>query len=611
MSKSKNSKKQIEGNIDKKWLLLPLQFILIVLPLILRLYQSVSGYSAYPWHSAEDAYVDVFLHGKMVAFQLVAAITLGLVVYKVIKMEKETRKRSFLRFIPMFIYLGMVILSTVCSEHPGYAWSGAMDAKEPFGVLAGYVIVVFYAYLVIETMEDVARITGAAVIGSACMALIGILQTMGKDPLAMEAVQRLFAGNKFIDTYGPLQTSVAKGIAYGTLFNSNYVGTYVAMYAPLLLIGFVMYKQVWKKVACGLSFVGLLIMLFASQSRTGLIAVIAVAVVLLIFLSRKVWQYWYLVIPGVTFLVMSFLLIDTYRDNLLTNRLKQMFAVEVSDKDVVAVDTTENGVRVIGRDTEYMVRMLVSDGDVIYKAFEKDKGLEVSYEEDKSYAYFTLSTGEEVAIQTAMFADNYAFGLNINGRNFYFTNQLVAGNYKYINDYGRLDECIAADNAFPGYEAVASGRGYAWGRSIPLLWSNFIVGSGPDTFAVEFPQNDYVARYQSGFAHIIFTRPHNFYLQMGVQTGTISLIAFLVFYVWYFVDSCRRYFARKFERVEEWMGFALFLSSIGFIASGLANDSLIVVTPIFYVMLGAGMAINYKLCPLNRKEKAKKEEGLE
>lgn len=609
MSKIKNRKKQERRSEKKRWLLFPLQFILVMLPLFLKAYVFESGYSAYQWHSAEDRYVDVFLHGKMVVFTIVGILTLGLVIFKLKQMKKEDRKKSLLRFLPLFIYLGMVVLSAVCSEHPEYAFSGAMDAKEPFGVLAGYVIVAFYAYLVVDSIEDVTGLTGAAVIGSACMTLVGILQLLGKDPLTMEAVQRLFAGNKFIDTYGILTLNFPKGQAYGTLFNPNYTGTYVAMYAPLLLIGFVMYKQLWKKLASGLTFVGLLVMLFASQSRTGLISVIAVAAVLCVFLARGIWARWYLVIPGITFLVMSFSLLDTYRDNLLTNRLKQMFSVEKSDAQVLAVDTTENWVRVICRDTEYSVRLLASDGDVIYKAFENGEGLEVSYEEDKSYGYFTLSNGEEVAIRTAVFENYFAFGLNINGRDFYFTNQIVAGNYKYINQYGRLDECIAPDNVFPGYEAVASGRGYVWGRSIPLLWSNFIVGSGPDTFAVEFPQNDYVARCQSGFENIIFTRPHNFYLQMGVQTGTLSLLAFLVFYAWYFVDSCRRYFARKFERMEEWIGLAAFLSTIGFMASGLANDSLIVVTPVFYVILGMGIAINQKLCPVRTKEK--KEKGLE
>lgn len=607
MSQEKKQKNQVKQSKGWNWKLLPLQFVLCLLPLVLYLYTASSGYGVYPWHSVDDYYSDVFLHGKMIVFTVAAAVALGLAIYKIIKMDREQRRSSLICFLPMFVYMLFVILSTICSENLTYSVFGSMDAKEPVGVLLGYAIVAFYAFVAIDSMDDVNQITTAGVIGGTLMALVGVLQTIGKDPLLNEGIQRLFAGSKFINTYGPLQLNFPVGQAYGTLFNPNYVGTYVAMYVPLVLIGFVMNKKLWKKIVCGLTLVGLLVMLFASQSRTGLIAVVAVAVVMALFLGRKIWKYWYLIIPGVTFVVMAFSLLDTYRDNLLTNRLKQMFAIEKSSDPVLGVDTTGNGVRVVCEDTEYTVMMPVSSSGFAYVAFEGDEQKEVTYDENATYGYFTLNNGEVVAIQTAAYEDRYAFGLVINGRNFYFTNQIVAGNYKYISEYGRLDECIMADNLFYGYEAVASGRGYVWGRSIPLLLSNFIVGSGPDTFGIEFPQNDYVARYKSGFDNIIFTRPHNFYLQMGVQTGTISLIAFLVFYVIYVVASCRRYGFQKYESMEEWMGFAVFLSTVGFMASGFANDSLIVVTPIFYVLIGMGMAINHKLCPVKRKEEQTEE----
>jgi len=612
MSSVKKKKKQAEQVGSRNWRLLPLQLVLCVLPLVLYLHNAESsGYGSYPWHSEGDAFADVFLYGKMVVFMLLAAITLGLVIYKTVKMKKELRKAKLLRFLFLFIYAFFVILSTICSEEYAYSFFGSMDAMEPVGVLLGYVIVAFYAYLVIESVEDVNQVTMAGVVGAACMACLGVLQTLGKDPLATEGVQRLFAGGNFINTYGKLQLTFPVGQAYGTLFNPNYVGTYVAMYVPLVLVGFIINKSLWKKLACGLTFVGLMVMLFASQSRTGLISIVAVAVVAVVFLGRRIWKYWYLVIPGITFVVMAFSLLDTYRDNLLTNRLKQMFAIEKSDNPVLGVDTTGNGVRVVMKDTEYTVMMPVSGSSFAYVVFEGEEQKEVTYDENSSYGYVTLNNGEEIAIQTAVIEDRYGFGLQINGRDFYFTNQIVAGNYKYFNQYGRLDECIMAPNVFPGYEAVASGRGYVWGRSIPILLSNFIVGSGPDTFGIEFPQYDYVARYQSGFEDIIFTRPHNFFLQMGVQTGTLSLLAFLAFYAIYFVGSCRRYAFRKYTRMEEWIGLAMFLGTIGFMASGLANDSLIVVTPIYYVLLGAGMAMNEKLCPVIKKEKNSKETSEE
>lgn len=612
-NKNSGRKKKNPVHIENKWnwRLLPLQFVVALLPMVIYHFPKYSGYSVYSWNSIVDEYHDVFLHAKVIAFGITTAVVLILAALKLWKMNSEERKKSCKVFIPLFLYLGLVILSTICSTDLELSLYGAMEAQEPFFTLLGYVVVAFYAYLVLDSLEDVKYIVGAAVVGACLMASLGIMQTIGKDPLLTEGVQRLYVSSDFLKNYGMLTLATGERVAYGTLFNPNYVGTYVALYIPLLLVGFLIFKELWKKLICVTAFVGLLVMLFSSQSRTGLIAVFAVAVMLLVFLGREVWKRWYLVIPGVTFLVMAFLLIDTYRDNLLTNRLKEMFAIEKSETLVKGVDTTGNGVRVLYADTEFTVMMPISGDAYAYIVMENGEQREVTYDETGIYAYFTLSTGDEITIQTAVYEDEYAFGLNLDGRDYYFTNQIVVGNYKYINDYGRPDECTIPKNALQGYEKVASGRGYVWGRTIPLLWKNFIVGSGPDTFAIEFPQNDYVARYKSGFNNIIFTRPHNFYLQTGVQTGTLSLLALLVFYLIYFVGSCRRYMGRKFTKMEEWFGFAMFLSSVGFFASGFANDSLIVVTPVFYVLLGAGMAINHRFCPIEKKEKRMIEEGTE
>ena len=589
------------------WKLLPLQFILMVFPLIMHLYSGESGYGAYAWCSDDHSFVDVFLYGKMIVFEIVAVVMLGILIYCMVKMNAERRKQALRRFVPLFVYGGLVILSTICSENIEDSVAGAMSAWEPVGVLLGYVVAAIYAYVVVETTEDVRQLLGATVVGAGCMSVVGILQVAGKDPLLNETLQRLIIGAEDYDYGIRLKGMFTEGTAYVTLFNPNYVGTYVAMYLPLVVVGMFLFQKTWKKIVSAVMVLGLLIVLFASQSRTGIFSVIALAVAVVIFLQRKIFKYWYLLIPGVTLVIFSFRLFDTWQDNRLTNRIRDVFVIEPHGDPVLGVDTTGNGVRVVTQNTEYVVLMSVDSTGFYYVALEGKEQREVFYNDDKSYGYFTLSDGTQVEIQTAVFDSGYAFGLNINGKQMYFTNQQVVGNYKYINTIGKLDECVMAANVFPGYEDIASGRGYVWGRTIPLLTKYWLVGSGPDTFALTFPQNDYVARNR-GHENVIFTRPHNLYLQIGVQTGTVSLIAFLVFYVMYFAGSCRRYLFCRYTRKEEWMGLVLWFSTIGFMIAGFANDSLVVVTPMFYVILGTGSMVNQVLCPV---EKRNKEEEVE
>ena len=88
---------------------------------------------------------------------------------------------------------------------------------------------------------------------------------------------------------------------------------------------------------------------------------------------------------------------------------------------------------------------------------------------------------------------------------------------------------------FDSKPKLFSNRGYIWARTIPLLKDNIIVGSGPDTFVLEFPNYDYVNSAYVGFLNQIVTKPHNLYLQMAVQTGCVSAIAFIVFCLMYLV----------------------------------------------------------------------------
>lgn len=600
-------KQGIKTKGKRNWWLLPLEVILIFLPLVLGFHSEITGYGEYPWCEAGHTDTDMFLYQKMIVFSIITVVTLVALIWNIVKMKKEVRKKSFLTFLPLFIYLGFVILSTIASKDLNYSLKGAADQYEPFPVLFGYVVVIFYAYIMINTVEDVKQITEAALIGGFIMAVIGILQAMGIDPIMFPWVQRLYIDKEVLDMY-EIYSKFPSGQAYGTLYNPNYVGSYVALYFPLMLVGSLISKVLWKRLLYIATAFGLLIFLFASQSRTGLISIVVIVLVFLLFKSKEAVKRWYLVIPAITFVVLSFSLLDTYRDNLLSNRLKQMFAIEKSTADLKGIDTTGNAVRVVYKDTEFTVRMAVSETDFGYAVFEGEEQKKVTYSEYKQYAYFTLNNGEEITIQTAVYADYedaFGFVLTFNNRPYYFSNQIVMGDYKYLNEQQKVDECVIIENPLQGYESVASGRGYVFGRTFPLLSKYFFIGSGPDTFAITFPQNDYVARFQSGFGATFFTRPHNFYLQMGVQTGTLSLITFLVFLIMYIVGCCRRYFFKKFTRTEEWFGFALFLAVVGFMAVGFANDSLIVVSPMFYVLFGTGIAVNHKLCLVEKKERGK------
>lgn len=109
----------------------------------------------------------------------------------------------------------------------------------------------------------------------------------------------------------------------------------------------------------------------------------------------------------------------------------------------------------------------------------------------------------------------------------------LAAGYYYETEWGKADEMVEIPHAnFHGLEYLGNGRLYIWSRILPMLKHYILKGSGPDTFAEVFPQNDYVGKmiYAESTGRIM-ERAHNDFLAHWVQTGLLSLLALLLFYV--------------------------------------------------------------------------------
>ena len=96
---------------------------------------------------------------------------------------------------------------------------------------------------------------------------------------------------------------------------------------------------------------------------------------------------------------------------------------------------------------------------------------------------------------------------------------------------------------------------------------------------------------------MVVDKPHNLYLQIFMNEGGIALLAFLVMAGAYLVDSIRLYAWRKGHTLPEILGIANCLAIIGYLFAGFFNDSVVSVAPVFWILFGAGVALN----GLNRK----------
>jgi O-antigen ligase len=152
----------------------------------------------------------------------------------------------------------------------------------------------------------------------------------------------------------------------------------------------------------------------------------------------------------------------------------------------------------------------------------------------------------------------------------------------------------AASWGFKDRERLATNRGYLWSRTIPLLKDSIFLGNGSDTFALCFPQQDYVAKLKYyANPYMIADKPHNMYLQIAMNTGIVSLICVLIIFISYIVTSIKIIFNNNRTTVYSTLSLAAFLGNTAYMVTALFNDSLVSVAPVFWIMLGVGYAVNF------------------
>jgi hypothetical protein len=146
---------------------------------------------------------------------------------------------------------------------------------------------------------------------------------------------------------------------------------------------------------------------------------------------------------------------------------------------------------------------------------------------------------------------------------------------------------------FNGLYHFGSNRGYIWATTIPMLKDYIWKGAGPDCYCMVFPQNDYATRYSHSINpfFLIVDKPHDLFLQMWVNTGFFSMVAWLLMVAVYYVRVLKKGF--RFDCFEGFVQAGCFLGISGFLGCALFNDGSPSTMPLFYTVLGIGFALTY------------------
>jgi len=555
-------------------------------------------------------YFDLFVSGKLWVLAVTAIVIVFYCVGNWATSGKMPQLKLYLKRIPIvlsLVYLAFVFISAL---RPGFlhtSWFGTMDRQEGAIMWLLYFVVFAAAMFYVRDIKHTKPILWGLAFSSIIMGLVGFSQLIDRNLLATNFAMRMITLGVGVDSL-----THSFEIAHGTLYNPNTYGKYTAMVAPILLLGGIVYEgKIYTKIAMLAGGALMLIGIFASGSLGGLIGIISATGVLVVtyvcyfFKSREGKQGAKAagIFVGAAMIIAAALMFVAplnYRFTTLLARLQEAAAAET--------DTHER---------------FDFEGDSVFAYRGQSKLLSVTvHSVDNNEISFTVRDGANIeiapdSVTAAQERTIYVFyvpelgPLNIqrvqnhflldtarqlNPFLLHFDNGTIYGvGHRGLNTID-FSEPIPAWG-FAGRETWGSGRGYIWSRSLPLMPSRTIIGSGPDTFVNVFPYYDMTGLHLTfNSPYHIVDKAHNLFIQTWITTGGISAIALFGLFFFYLATTFWGLVTSKDEpRYSFGLRLGLLAGISVFVMAGFGSLSTIGSTGVFFVLLGMGYGLNWIL----------------
>lgn len=578
--------------------LIPIILLMGFIPLIVHMYQYNANLSQFDWFpSGSDGQVDFFFGWKMIAIIIVGIVMVGILLYRYLKKKETLRFEN--AFYCLFFYGLFVAMSALFSGYKYWVVRGTYELFEPVWVVFTYILLCYYTYHFVQEEKQIKTVLSVAGVGMAIVTLIGVFQYFKLDFFKSGFGKHLITNPSWWNNLDGLNFNMLEGTTYTTLYNPNFLSFYFGMLVPLVACLFLASKKVWQRVLLVAAEVLCMICLKGSGSDTGWMAIVAGVVILALVLISRKKKAFYVVLAIV--IVGGVVAVTAGAKTSIGERIKNTIVGTYYMEDAYAVrsfSTNDNNVE------------LNVKGNVLYASYDTDESgatqihcsdsdnnvLETTLIDQDNQIYSINDVRfDGVTLKAIQLNDNNdnnipAITVTVDGVEWNFV-QIENQGYYLLNYAGKLVKYDGTSRSYLFKEDAMSYRGHIWDMTIPFLGKHVFMGSGANTYMLEYPQDDYIGQkyiYANGYE----VKAHCWYLQQWVETGLIGTIALLIFLMWYVVQSIRIYRRVNLHESLSWVGFGLFAAVLVYLIAGIANDSNVCTAPVFWGMLGLGLATN-------------------
>ncbi|AFM02117.1 cell wall-binding protein [Desulfitobacterium dehalogenans ATCC 51507] len=609
MKTQKNTKPSVQW-----YYLLPLIFVMAAVPLIVHLKViPLSGVSLAYWNGSAENY-DFFSYYKGIGVIIAALSGAFLVIVRVFQNTPRLVKKSLRPYYTAAVlYFLLITASAVVSDFRSVALSGFPDRYEGMYVLAAYLLIFLVTTALVSDEKQVKLILGGLLAGALVIGLIGLFQYIGYDVLKSDIAKSLFLSGEHKQIGEQLTFKFDKNVIYATLYHYNYVGSYIAMLFPLCFALLVLVKD--KRAKAGLSLMTVLmgIVWLGCNARSGIVGGGLALLVFLIAINKMIRKHWKYFGAGLLVMIALAIGLNQLSGGYLSTRAMSLYT---DTRALIGLagnaESQEDSIPLKAVNINGKQGTIVTDSETLNFTYDEDrlvfmdsenKPILYTYDRDQGTMMFSDPKYTDYLLTVGQLNGKGALKIQKGDIQLFFG--LEPEKLTFLGPNGREISLEPIESwGFTGYERIGSSRGYIWSRSLPLLKNTLFLGYGPDTFAIVFPQHDILGKMYAyhGDMWQIVDKPHNQYLQIAINTGIISLLAFLFIVVYYLYQSFRLYVSNPFRDFLSQAGVAVFIAIVGYLGAAFFNDSVVSVAPVFWCLLGLGVSINHML-------KAKPSEG--
>jgi len=579
----------------------PLYLVIALVPLIIYVKKIIFNDPGNLYWDGISEYYDIFVYYKMV-FLLIFTVA-GIFLYLFLHKNNPFERSKIPYYLSIGAYSVLTLLSAILSEYSHVAFFGIRERYEGAIVLLAYSVILFLSMNVFSHEKSIQILFGCLLASTAIISVIGIFQYFGLDIFQSEFYQKLITPASIANEAGRFTLRVNERTIFSTLYNPNYVGSYMALVMPVITVLIIWVKKPVHKLGLAVLLVLTIINWIGCDSRAGLVGTALAFAILVVLYRRKIWRHKWIALAVAGAACAGLIVFNFATHGSVVNRITRMLTLEGKEDTsdaMAALNKALTGLTDVRMDddkaeimTEKGTLCIMVRDDIL--SLYDDNGQEVMSEYSDNTVTITDDRFDNIFINIKPEeATLYIYYNNFQLMNIILTNDGLrsTSNRWMIYRGGREIESIG----FKGREAFGSNRGYIWSRTLPLLKNTIFVGKGPDTFALYFPQYDFLNKlrlYQTGA--IFVDKAHNMYLQTALNTGILSLAAMLALFVMYVISSIKVYWKSDFDNFMHVAGLACFTAFCGYATAGMFNDSTIAVAPVFWVLLGLGTGINLKL----------------